>query len=115
MDIGDNVSIGYRSYILASMRVVIEDGCHIGPDVKILAESKDLASGINQGPHKQTKGIRIGKNCLVGGGVTILDHVSIGANCVLGVGTIVSKDVPPYSVVVGNPGRVTKSLMKIDD
>lgn len=49
-------------------------------------------------------------DCWLGGNVTILGGVTIGAGSTIGAGAVVTKDVPPRSVVVGNPGRVVKTI-----
>ena len=54
--------------------------------------------------------ISIGDDCWLGGGTIVCPGVSIGAGCVIGAGAVVTKDVPPYSLAVGNPARVIKSL-----
>lgn len=52
--------------------------------------------------------IVIGNDVWVGSGVKILSGVTIGDGCVIGAGAVVTKSIPPYSIVVGNPGRVVK-------
>ena len=54
--------------------------------------------------------VRIGNNVFIGVNAVILRNVTIGDNSVVGAGSIVSKDVPSCSVVVGNPARVIKEL-----
>ena len=54
--------------------------------------------------------IRIGNNCNIGWNAIILPGVSIGENSVVGAGAVVTKDVPPNSVVAGCPARVIESL-----
>lgn len=51
---------------------------------------------------------RIGNDCWIGMGVNIISGVHIGDGVVIGAGSVITKDIPPYSVVVGNPGRVIK-------
>lgn len=50
----------------------------------------------------------IGSDVWIGTNVTILNGVKIGDGSVIGANTIVTKDVPPYSIVVGNPGKIVK-------
>lgn len=64
--------------------------------------------------HPATKGdVWIGNDVWISHGVTILSGVCIGDGAVLGANAVVSKDVEPYSIVVGNPGRVVKK--RFDD
>lgn len=51
---------------------------------------------------------RIGSDVWIGTGVTITNGIQIGDGAVIGANTIVTKDVEPYSIVIGNPGRVLK-------
>ena len=52
----------------------------------------------------------IGNDVWIGSNSTILGGVRIGDGAVIGAGAVVTKDVPPYSIVAGNPARVVKSL-----
>jgi len=54
------------------------------------------------------EGVVIEDDCWIGAKVTILDGVTIGHGCVIGAGAVVTRSIPPYSVAVGNPARVTK-------
>jgi acetyltransferase-like isoleucine patch superfamily enzyme len=54
--------------------------------------------------------IRIGRNCLIGYRAILVGPLEIGDNCVVGAGSVVIQDVPPNSVVAGNPARVISSL-----
>jgi acetyltransferase-like isoleucine patch superfamily enzyme len=63
----------------------------------------------------ETKGnVVIGNDVWVGSGVSILSGVTIGDGAVIGARTVVSRDVEPYSVVVGNPGRVIRKRFPND-
>lgn len=59
--------------------------------------------------HPSCKGnINVGNDVWIGAKSTIMSGVKIGDGAVIGAKTIVTKDVPPYSIVVGNPGKVIK-------
>lgn len=57
---------------------------------------------------EERKQINIGNDVFIGANVTVLDGVNIGDGAVIGAGTVVSKDVPPYAVVVGSPMNIIK-------
>lgn len=55
----------------------------------------------------------IGNDVWIGSGATILRKVSVGNGAVVGAGSVVTKDIPPYAIVVGNPARVIR--MRCED
>jgi len=67
--------------------------------------------------HDRTRGLylhtRIGKSCFIGGGSIIMPGVTIGDGSVVGAGSVVTKDVPPASVVAGNPAKVIRSGIEV--
>lgn len=81
-------------------------GVHIG-------EYTYVAFGARILTHDRTRGLythtHIGKNCFIGGESLILPGITVGDNCVIGAGSVVVKDVPPRSIVAGNPAKVIRS------
>lgn len=63
---------------------------------------------------QENKPITIGNNVWIGTRVVILDGVNIGDNSIIATGAIVTKDVPPYSIVGGVPAKVIKTLFDED-
>lgn len=59
--------------------------------------------------------IRIEDDCWIGGGVTILPNVTIGRGSTVGAGAVVTKSIPPYSVALGAPARVVKTLPSVEE
>lgn len=59
-----------------------------------------------------TREIVVGNDCWIGAGAIILAGVTIGDGCTVGAGSVVKKDVPAFSVVVGNPARVIRSAKR---
>lgn len=65
--------------------------------------------------HPSCKGdIEIGNDVWIGAKSTIMSGVKIGDGSVVGAGSTITKDVPPYSIVVGNPGRIVKHRFNTD-
>lgn len=56
--------------------------------------------------------IKVGDNCFIGANSTILLGVNIGNNCIVGAGAVVTKSIPPNSIVGGNPARIISSIDK---
>ncbi len=105
--IGNNVRIHSRAFIPEYS--TLEDDCWIGPHV-VLTNAKyprsiDVKNNL-EGPYIE-QGAKIGANA------TILPGVRIGRMALVGAGAVVTKDVPPGSVVVGNPARVINTVQDL--
>ena len=108
-----NVRIGDRTFIssytcLNGRNVRIGKDCLIGHHCGIFANNhlfRDPQRPINQ-QGLSYQGIVIEDDCWLGSGVKILDGVTVGKGSVIGAGTIVTKNVAPYSVAMGVPARV---------
>ncbi len=83
--------------------ISIGDNCTICPNVRLIAH--DASTKKNLGYTKIGK-ICIQENVFLGDSVIILPGVCVGANSIVGAGSIVTKDIPPNSVVAGNPAIV---------
>ncbi len=59
--------------------------------------------------NEPSKGVTIGNDVWIGLGALILDGVKIGTGSIIGAEAVVTKDIPPYSIVVGNPAKVIKT------
>lgn len=59
--------------------------------------------------------VTIGDDCWIGGNVTILPGVNIGEGCTIGAGSVVTRDIPPFSVAVGSPCRVRKTIPSAEE
>jgi acetyltransferase-like isoleucine patch superfamily enzyme len=64
---------------------------------------------ITHNPDARTKGVtRIGNDVWMGQGAIILSGVTVGDGAIIGAGAVVSRDVPPYAIVAGNPAQVVR-------
>ena len=100
--IGNHVKIHTNCYV--AQFTVIEDDVFIAPGT-IFANDKYPVSSRLEGPVIK-RGARIGVN------VTLLPGVTVGEGALVGAGSVVTKDVPPRSVVVGNPARVIRTIQE---
>ncbi len=85
-------------------------GIHVGAHSYVAFESRLLTHDRTRGLYLHT---RIGENCFIGGRSLILPGVEIGDHCVVGAGSVVTKSVPPRSIVAGNPARVIRSGIEV--
>lgn len=85
-------------------------GVHVGAHSYVAFESRILTHDRTRGLYLHT---RIGQNCFIGGRSLILPGVEIGDNCVVGAGSVVTRSVPPRSIVAGNPARVIRSDIEV--
>lgn len=93
-----------------SAQVYLGDRVSIGPRVMLLALSHANASEIRQSMNHNEEGIRIEDDCWIGAGAIILNGVTVGKGSIVGAGSVVTKNVDPYSVVVGNPAKKIKEI-----
>lgn len=110
--IGNNVGFSFNCLIQVRGSINIGNNVIFGPYVSLIAENHlfdDFNIPVNeQGVNR--KGIIIEDGVWVGAGVTILDGVIVGKNSVIAAGAVINRDVPPYSVVGGVPGKILKNL-----
>lgn len=111
LEIGDYSAIGAQSFLGCQGGVKIGNNVIMGPGVKIFSENhnyNDATIPIRlQGESR--KGVAIEDDCWVGSGVTILDGVTIGKGTVIAAGSVVTKDLPSFSVAAGTPAKVLKN------
>ena len=110
LEIGDNSSIGIDCFVQG--RVRIGANVMMGPQVLIYTqnhchERTDIPM-IQQGYEKE-KMVCIGDDVWIGSRATILPGVTIGKGSMIGASAVVTKDVPEYSIVAGNPAKVVKN------
>lgn len=107
MEIGDDVRVSWKAHLDKSVN---PKGIHIGSGTRVLNGAMILAHDDCRRIKADT---RIGKDCLIGVRSIIMPGVTIGDSSLVGAGAIVSKDVPPNSMVVGNPARIVKEGIRI--
>ena len=110
--IGKNCKIQSHSFICEG--VTIEDNVFVGHSVTFINDKYPRAT--NQDGKLQTEAdwvvepTLIKKGTSIGSGSTILSNLTIGEEAIVGAGSVVTKDVPPHTIVAGNPARVIRKL-----
>ncbi len=108
------VKIGKRVMIMNNCLMMSAGGITIDDDVMIAANVQLITN--NHDPYDRhllhCKPVHICRGAWIGAGSSILPGVTVGEYAIVGAGSIVTKDVPPYAVVVGSPARVVKYLDK---
>ncbi len=107
--IGSDSLIGLGSAIIGP--VMIGDKVILAQNVVVSGLNhayQDARTAIKDQPI-DTKAIKIGGGCWLGANVVVTAGVTIGEHCVVAAGSVVTKNIPNYSVVVGNPARVVKT------
>lgn len=105
--------MNFNCTILDCALVEIGKECMFAPNVCLYSatHSTDPVERIESGT-ELAKGIKIGDRVWLGGNSIILPGVTVGEGSTVGAGSVVTKDVPPYTVVAGNPARIIKHLQR---
>jgi hypothetical protein len=112
ISIGADTRVGARTSLWAGDhdgRITIGSDCNFGPMCFVTASNYGTEAGANfLDQEKQDADIVIGDDVWFGTGVTVLAGVTIGSHCVVAAGSVVTKDVPPNSIVGGVPAKVLR-------
>jgi UDP-2-acetamido-3-amino-2,3-dideoxy-glucuronate N-acetyltransferase len=110
--IGRNCKISSHTFICEG--VTIEDGVFIGHSVTFINDSFPRAVNDDGGLQTEQDWVVeptvVKAGASIGSGSTILSKVSIGNCAIVGAGSVVTKDVPPYAIVAGNPAKLLRYL-----
>lgn len=96
---GSSIEIGEDTILGAGSMVLDNDFHALGPGFSWLTEYS-----------KNSKPVKIGRGCFIGARSIILKGVTLGDRVVIGAGSVVTKDVPAFSIAAGNPARVVGSI-----
>ncbi|WP_373493152.1 DapH/DapD/GlmU-related protein [Aquiflexum sp.] len=114
LKVGNNSNIGPYSYIGCSGYIEIGNNVMMSPRVSIYSENHNFSNPeIPMNEQGVTRSfVKIGDDCWIAANSVILAGVTIGKGSVIAAGSIVTKDVPPYSIVGGNPAKILKSRIQ---
>lgn len=104
--IGDNVTIKNGVYLWDG--IIVEDDIFIGPNATLTNDKFPRSKNTN---YKREQTL-FKKGCSIGANATILPGITIGQYAMVGAGAVVTKDVPDFTLVYGNPARVIGKVDK---
>jgi acetyltransferase-like isoleucine patch superfamily enzyme len=123
-DLGDNSWIWHHSIIDSSNGVTIGKGCQIGAWVGIFTHGSHISlrllgeKYIHTDKHDrigyQRGSVEIGEYTFIGAHAIVLPDVKIGKGCIVGAKSMVTKSVPDYAIVTGNPAEIIGDTRKLD-
>ena len=110
--------VRFGSFVYANFNLTLVDDTHItvgdytmlGPNVVLATGGHPLLPALRERGMQYNLPVRIGRNCWLGAGVIVLPGVTIGDNAVIGAGSVVTRDIPPNVLAVGNPCRVLREI-----
>lgn len=108
--VGDNFFLNVNGKLMDSGKITIGDNVFIAPNVCIITEEHAMDVEQRRAGLEYARPVTIGNDVWIATGVLVLPGVTIGDGCVIGAGSVVAKDIPPYSLAVGNPCRVIRNL-----
>ena len=112
--VGKNFFANYNCTILDVADVVIGDNCQMAPNVAIYTAGHPIYPDSRNSGYEYGKKVTIGDNVWIGGNTVICPGVHIGNNVVIGAGSVVTKDIPDWSIAVGNPCKVQRMITEQD-
>lgn len=113
--VGKNVVINFNANLVDDGDIFIGDYTMIGPNVTIATACHPISPKLRESGLQYNKPIHIGKNVWIGGAAVILPGVTIGDNSIIGAGSVVTKDIEPNCIVVGNPAKILRKITPDDD
>ena len=108
IEVGDNFFANYNCMIIDVAKVRIGANCFMAPKVAI------YTAGHPVHPDTRNSMFEYGKEVTIGGNTVVCPGVHIGNNVVIGAGSVVTKDIPDWSVAAGNPCRVLRKITEED-
>ncbi|EFQ28518.1 galactoside O-acetyltransferase [Colletotrichum graminicola] len=115
--LGENVYIGSNSTWVDTCLITVGSRTIIGPNCCFYSGEHPLDPSLRNGTRGPESGkpITIGDDCYLGGNVIVLPGVTIGRGVTVGAGSVVTKDVPDYVCIAGNPARIIKKVTPSGD
>lgn len=114
IEVGKNFFANYNCTILDVAKVKIGDYCQMAPNVAIYTAGHPIHPYSRDSMYEYGKEVIIGDHVWIGGNTVICPGVHIGDNVVIGAGSVVTRDLPDWTVAAGNPCRVIRKITDQD-
>ena len=114
ISIGENFFANFNTVFIDCSRIVIGNNVMFGPNCCIDGAGHPTDTVRRNEGFEYAYPITIENDVWLGSGVHIMPGITIGRGCVIGAGSIVTKDIPPYSLAVGNPCHVIREITDED-
>lgn len=111
---GEGTFVNRGCYFMDGGGVTIGAHVFIGPSCGFYTATHPLDAATRNGGFERAVPIVVGDNCWLGGDVTVLPGVTIGEGCVVAAGSVVTRDMPPDSLVAGVPATVKRAIDQSD-
>jgi len=111
---GNNVYANFNLTLVDDTYIYVGDSTMLGPNVVLATAGHPILPELREQVYQYNMPVHIGRNCWLGAGVIVLPGVTVGDNSVIGAGSVVTKDIPPNVVAVGNPCRVLRPINERD-
>lgn len=111
---GKGIYANFNLTAVDDTHIYVGDYTQFGPNVVLATAGHPLCPELREKGYQFNAPIRIGRCCWLGAGVVVVPGVSIGDGTVIGAGSVVTRDIPPNSLAVGNPCRVLRELGERD-
>lgn len=112
--VGKNFFCNYNCTMLDVGKITFGDNCLLAPNVAIYTAGHPIHPDSRNSLYEYGIDVTVGDNVWIGGNVVIMPGVNIGSNCVIGAGSVVTKDIPEWSIAAGNPARVIRTITEED-
>lgn len=114
IEVGKNFFANYNCTIIDVAKVTIGDYCQMAPNVAIYTAGHPVYPSTRDSLYEYGKAVTIGDHVWIGGNTVICPGVTIGNNVVIGAGSVVTRDIPDWTIAVGNPCRVQRVITEQD-
>ena len=114
IEVGRNFFANYNCTMLDVAKITIGDNCFMASNVAVYTAGHPIHPDSRNSMYEYGIPVTIGDNVWIGGNTVICPGVTIGSNCVIGAGSVVTRDIPDWSVAAGNPCRVIRKITDED-